>query len=308
MTQVNTKTHPPSTLLEVSAEARRAALRLVGPDSERRRELFEIVLARAKRAPEWRRTLTGVEALRWEVDLLQYGKAVNVLTACPFQDATVAEIAAGIARRCGRFSFEPNQQRRRAYQRAAKVRTRNAERNQAILSEHAAGVSQRVIAAGHSVSRGCVEKVIRAAKKPPNTTPNPTAKKPPDRLLCRLRNPDSEGSVSEILCARSDTAGGAGARLRPASQYRAAASLLAAPLTHRMRSDPEPEPAQKVGQQGQVDVTEQLSKRRLMRAIDSVTDPDPGPIQGDAERAERMEAQRAHDDAAWRAALPALPR
>ena len=84
MTQVNTKTHPPSTLLEVSAEARRAALRLVGPDSERRRELFEIVLARAKRAPEWRRTLTGVEALRWEVDLLQYGKAVNVLTACPF--------------------------------------------------------------------------------------------------------------------------------------------------------------------------------------------------------------------------------
>ena len=209
----------------------------------------------------------------------------------------MAEIAAWIARRCGRFSYSPDQQRRRAYQRAATVRTRNAERNQSILQDRAAGDSIRTLAGCYGLSIGGIQHVLRGAQQAANHTPASTdhtaANHTLDRMVCRY--PASEGSVVESLSSPSgDTAGGAGARLRPTSPYHAAASSLAAPLTLQPESGPEPDPGPKVGEQGQVvDVTEQLSKRRLMAAVDSVTDPDPAPTLADAERAERMEAKRA---------------
>ena len=51
------------------------------------------------------------------------------------------------ARGCARFSHLRSQQRMRAYKRAARVRSVNAERNESILQDRAAGLSQRRLAA-----------------------------------------------------------------------------------------------------------------------------------------------------------------
>ena len=154
-------------------------MRLVGSERDRRETLWQEMLDYSKDSAEWSRTLTAPEADRWQGRIEGYGDAINLLGAAPFIDATVSEFAATLARGCSRFSHLPSQQRMRAYKRAARVRSVNAERNESILQDRAAGLSQRRLAARYGVSRGCVEKVIVSAKKPPETAPAITAKKPP---------------------------------------------------------------------------------------------------------------------------------
>ena len=195
----------------VDPAVRQAALRLVGAAELRRDALFEEVLLYAKATDEWRRTLTDDETARWEGRLQGYADAVNLAAPCPFTDATPAEIAAGIARGCGKFSYLSSQQRLRAYRRAARVRSRNAERNEAILSDHAVGVSERKLAARYKLSRGgiraivatakspLVDNSIPTAKSPPHGTPIATAKSPPWRPVCRPRNPEAI-PPDEVVC------------------------------------------------------------------------------------------------------------
>ena len=192
----------------VSPEMRRAAMYLFESERDRRKALWKAVLAYGKGSPEWSRTLTAPEADRWRERIEVYGDRVNRLGKAPFIDGTVAELAANLARGCARFSHLPSQQRMRAYKRAARVRSVNAERNESILQDRAAGLSQRRLAARYGVSRGCVEKVIVSAKKPPETAPAitakkppraapiSTAKKPPDRLLCRPSDPEQVSTTN----------------------------------------------------------------------------------------------------------------
>ena len=147
---------------------RRAALRLVGSEKDRRQELFELMVDYAKATPEWSRTLTDPETDRWEGQLKGYADRVNELTACPFTDATTTELAAALARGCGKFSLLPSQQRMRAYTRAAKVRKRNAKRNASILHDRAAGVSIRKLAARYRLSRGGVLHVLQGGRSTAN--------------------------------------------------------------------------------------------------------------------------------------------
>ena len=197
----------------VSPEMRRAAMYLFESERDRRKALWKAVLAYGKGSPEWSRTLTAPEADRWRERIEVYGDRVNLLGAAPFIDATVSEFAATLARGCSRFSHLPSQQRMRAYKRAARVRSVNAERNESILQDRAAGLSQRRLAARYGVSRGCVEKVIVSAKKPPETAPAitakkppraapiSTAKKPPDRLLCRPSDPEHDSTTNNEVGA-----------------------------------------------------------------------------------------------------------
>ena len=166
----------------VSPEMRRAAMYLFESERDRRKALWHLMLDYGKSTEEWSRTLTAPEADRWQGRIEGYGDAVNVLGAAPFVDATVAELAANLARGCARFSHLPSQQRMRAYKRAARVRSVNAERNESILQDRAAGASLRKLAARYGLTVGGVRAVIVTAKKPPETAPSITAKKhTPDR-------------------------------------------------------------------------------------------------------------------------------
>ena len=144
------------------------------------------------------------ETDRWEGQIKGYGDRVNELTACPFTDATTTELAAAIARGCGKFSHLRSQQRIRAYKRAAKVRERNAKRNESILHDRAAGVSIRKLAARYGLSRGGIEHVLQGAvptanrtlvdnspptaNRTPRPTPKPTANRTLERPVCRPRD------------------------------------------------------------------------------------------------------------------------
>ena len=188
--------------LAVSPEMRRAAMYLVGSERDRRKALWHLMLDYGKSTEEWSRTLTAPEADRWQGRIEGYGDAVNVLGAAPFVDATVAELAANLARGCAKFSLLPSQQRMRAYKRAARVRSDNAERNESILQDRAAGASLRKLAARYGLTVGGVRAVLVTAKKPPETAPsitakstprtavNLTAKSTPDRAFCRPSDPD----------------------------------------------------------------------------------------------------------------------
>ena len=176
---------------------RRAALRLVGSEKDRRQELFELMVDYAKATPEWSRTLTDPETDRWEGQLKGYADRVNELTACPFTDATTTELAAALARGCGKFSLLPSQQRMRAYKRAAKVRERNAKRNASILHDRAAGVSIRKLAARYRLSRGGVLHVLQGgrstANRPLVDNSISTANRTLERPVCR---PSESSSIT----------------------------------------------------------------------------------------------------------------
>ena len=186
----------------VSPEMRRAAMYLFESERDRRKALWHLMLDYGKSTEEWSRTLTAPEADRWQGRIEGYGDAVNVLGAAPFVDATVAELAANLARGCAKFSLLPSQQRMRAYKRAARVRSDNAERNESILQDRAAGASLRKLAARYGLTVGGVRAVLVTAKKPPETAPsitakstprtavNLTAKSTPDRAFCRPSDPD----------------------------------------------------------------------------------------------------------------------
>jgi hypothetical protein len=174
----------------VSPEMRRAAMRLFESERERRKTLWKAVLAYGKGSPEWSRTLTAPEADRWRERIEVYGDRVNLLGAAPFIDATVAEFAANLARGCAKFSLLPSQQRMRAYKRAARVRSVNAERNESILQDRAAGASLRKLAARYGLTVGGVRAVLVTAKSTPRTAVNLTAKSTPGRAFCRPSDPD----------------------------------------------------------------------------------------------------------------------
>ena len=67
------------------------------------------------------------------------------------------------------------------------MRSRNAERNEAILSDHAVGVSERKLAARYKLSRGGIRAIVA------------TAKSPPWRPVCRPRNPEAI-PPDEVVC------------------------------------------------------------------------------------------------------------
>ena len=169
---------------------RRAAMHLIGSERDRRKALWKEVLAYAKDSAEWSRTLTAPEADLWRARIEGYGDRVNRLGAAPFVDATVAELAANLARGCARFSHLRSQQRMRAYKRAARVRSVNAERNESILQDRAAGASLRKLAARYGLTVGGVRAVLVTAKSTPRTAVNLTAKSTPGRAFCRPSDPD----------------------------------------------------------------------------------------------------------------------
>ena len=193
----------------VSPEHRRAALRLIGSEQDRRQELFELMVSYAKSTEQWRRTLTDPEIERWEGQLQGYADAVNVLTACPFTDATTAELAAALARGCGRFSLLPSQQRRRAYLGAAKKRRKRRKELEAVLQHHAEGVSWRKIAELTGVPMRTARRWVSTANGTPLETPistangtpladrNPTANGTPDRAISRLSDPEHASTTGE---------------------------------------------------------------------------------------------------------------
>ena len=168
----------------VDPAARRAALRLVGSEQDRRQELFELLVDYAKATPEWSRTLTDPETDRWEGQIKGYGDRVNELTACPFTDATTTELAAAIARGCGKFSHLRSQQRMRAYKRAAKARQQRASDREAVLQDHAAGLSIRKIAARRGLPKTTVHRMVSTANGTLVDNSPPTA----NGTLCRPRD------------------------------------------------------------------------------------------------------------------------
>ena len=190
-------------------EVRRAALQLVGAAEVRRDALFEVTLAYAKRTDEWRRTLTDDETTRWEGRLQGYADAVNLAAPCPFTDDTPAEIAAALARGCGKFSLLPSQQRMRAYKRAAKAREKRASDREAVLQDHAAGLSIRKIAARRGVPRSTVQRMISTANGTlvdnslstangtPCATPKTTANGTLSRPVCRPRDPKGSCDIDQ---------------------------------------------------------------------------------------------------------------
>ena len=133
--------------LAVSPEMRRAAMYLVESERDRRKALWHLMLDYGKSTEEWSRTLTAPEADRWRERIEVYGDRVNRLGKAPFIDATVAELAANLARGCAKFSLLPSQQRMRAYLGAAKKRRERRKELEAVLQHHAEGVSWRKIAA-----------------------------------------------------------------------------------------------------------------------------------------------------------------
>ena len=146
----------------VSPEMRRAAMRLFESERDRRKTLWKAVLAYGKGSPEWSRTLTAPEADRWRERIEVYGDRVNRLGKAPFIDATVAELAANLARGCAKFSLLPSQQRRRAYLGAAKKRRERRKELEAVLQHHAEGVSWRKIAALTGVPMRTARRSTRA--------------------------------------------------------------------------------------------------------------------------------------------------
>ena len=166
---------------------------------------------------EWSRTLTAPEADRWQGRIEGYGDAVNVLGAAPFVDATVAEFAANLARGCARFSHLRSQQRMRAYKRAARVRSVNAERNESILQDRAAGASIRKLAGRYGLTVGGIQHVLRGGSLTANHTPEtapsisanhtprtcsiPTANHTPDRMVCRPPDPEQVSTTNNEVGA-----------------------------------------------------------------------------------------------------------
>ena len=185
----------------VDPAARRAALRLVGSEQDRRQELFELLVDYAKATPEWSRTLTDPETDRWEGQIKGYGDRVNELTACPFTDATTTELAAAIARGCGKFSHLRSQQRMRAYKRAAKARQQRASDREAVLQDHAAGLSIRKIAARRGLPKTTVHRMVSTANGTLVDNSPPTANGTP----CSTPNTTANGTLCRPVCRPRDS-------------------------------------------------------------------------------------------------------
>ena len=118
----------------VAEAAKRAALRLIRPEDERRDALFAAVLEHAKTTPEWSRTLNPTETEAWANKLGGYAEAINAAAGPAALDRTYCyEVGQRIGWRCGRFDHHPAHQKRAAYRRAAKAREKNADRNAGIF-------------------------------------------------------------------------------------------------------------------------------------------------------------------------------
>ena len=313
----------------VDPAARRAALRLVGSEQDRRQELFELLVDYAKATPEWSRTLTDPETDRWEGQIKGYGDRVNELTACPFTDATTTELAAAIARGCGKFSHLPSQQRMRAYKAAAKKRKKHAKRNEAIRREHAAGTSQRKLADRYGLSRGGVAHILQGAvstanrplvdnslftaNRPPRADQKPTANRPIGRPVSRpmdhsamppgevASRPPLEGATGHVPAvsqrknegsAPTDKRGWVGEGDNPSLNGPAPASAASHPGNKR---PPETEPASGGATRGVPEVGQRLDEvlRSLVESKRSVHEVPPNsPTITDPEQIAKREARK----------------